>query len=69
MMGLESGSLSQLGLWFDDQKRITLVFDREVRAPGRIAFHPCDYTATCIFAQEVFFEQVVPELDHEPVWI
>ena len=69
MLGLKSGALSPLGLWFDGEKRITLVFDREIRREGRIAFHPCDYTATCIFPQEVFFAQVAPELGHDPVWI
>lgn len=69
MLGLESGALSPLGLWFDEDRRITLVFDREVRQEGRIAFHPCDYTVTCIFPQQVFFEQVLPSLAHETVWI
>ena len=45
MLGLESGSLSPLALWFDEGKRIALVFDKEVRKPGRIAFHPGDNTA------------------------
>lgn len=69
MLGLESGSLSPLGLWFDEEKRIQLVFDRAIRQPGRIAFHPCDNTATVIFRQDVFFDQVVPTLGHPPVWL
>lgn len=69
MLGLESGSLSPLGLWFDREKRIQLVFDRDIRQDGRIAFHPCDNTATVIFEQRVFFEQVVPTLDHPPIWL
>ena len=36
---------------------------------GRIAFHPCDNTATVVFAQEVFWTQVVPTLGHEPIWL
>lgn len=31
MLGLESGSLSPLGLWFDEEKRIHLVFDHDVK--------------------------------------
>ena len=69
MLGLESGSLSPLGLWFDREKRIQLVFDRDIRQDGRIAFHPCDNTATVIFEQRVFFEQVVPTLGHPPIWL
>ena len=69
MLGLESGSLSPLGLWFDREKRIQLVFDREIRREGRIAFHPCDNPATVIFQQDVFFGQVVPTLEHPPIWL
>ncbi|MGN0777578.1 MAG: prolyl-tRNA synthetase associated domain-containing protein [Aristaeellaceae bacterium] len=69
LLELESGSLSPLGLWFDREQRVQLVFDRAVRRAGRIAFHPCDNTATCVFEQEVFWTQVVPSLGREPVWI
>ncbi len=66
---LHSGSLSPLALWFDAEKRITLVLDWEIRRPGRIAFHPCDSTATVIFRQEDFFDRLLPTLGHEPVWL
>ena len=69
MLHLESGSLSPLGLWFDGEKRVQLVFDRAVRREGKIAFHPCDNTATCVFEQDVFWDQVVPALGHDPVWL
>jgi len=69
MLGLESGSLSPLALWFDGEKRVKLAIDRGVRKPGRIAFHPCDNTATVIFPQEVFWQRVIPALEHEPMWI
>lgn len=69
MLHLYSGSLSPLGLCFDEEKRIQLVFDRDVRKEGRIAFHPCDNTATVVFQQEVFWNIVVPKLQHEPIWI
>ena len=69
MLHLESGSLSPLGLWFDTEQRIRLAFDKDVRREGRIAFHPCDNTATVLFDQQVFFEQVVPALEHDPLFI
>lgn len=69
MLGLESGSLSPLGLWFDRDKHIQLAFDRAIRKDGRIAFHPCDNTATVIFTQDAFFKMVVPTLEHTPVWL
>ena len=69
LMETRSGSLSPLGLWFDREGRITLVFDRAVRREGKIAFHPCDNTATAVFEQTVFWEQVVPSLGHPPVYL
>ena len=69
MLHLQSGSLSPLGLWFDTENRIRLAFDKDVQRPGRIAFHPCDNTATVLFEQRVFWEEVVPALGHEVVFI
>ena len=69
MLRLEPGSLSPLGLWFDEEKRIKLAFDKDVQKDGRIAFHPCDNTATVLFEQRVFWEQVVPALGHEVMFI
>ena len=69
MLHLQSGSLSPLGLWFDGAQRIRLAFDKDVQREGRIAFHPCDNTATVLFDQQVFWEQVVPALEHEPIFI
>ena len=69
MLHLQPGSLSPLGLWFDTEQRIRLAFDKDVMRDGRIAFHPCDNTATVLFEQRVFWEQVVPNLAHETVFI
>ena len=69
LLETQSGSLSPLGLWFDREGRITLVFDHSVRQEGKIAFHPCDNTATVVFDQTVFWEQVVPSLGHAPVYL
>lgn len=69
MLHLESGSLSPLGLWFDGEQQIRLVFDKAVQQPGRIAFHPCDNSATVLFRQEEFWQRVVPALGHEPMFI
>ena len=69
MLRLEPGSLSPLGLGFDSEQRIRLVFDKDVQQEGRIAFHPCDNTATVLFDQRVFWKQVVPAWAHEPIII
>ena len=64
LLGLEKGAVSPLGLWFDREKQVQLLFERAVRRPGQIAFHPCDNTATVVFDQGVFWEQVVPSLSN-----
>ena len=69
MLRLEPGSLSPLGLWFDAEQHIRLAFDKDVQQEGRIAFHPCDNTATVLFDQQVFWEQVVPALGHDTIFI
>lgn len=69
MLQLTPGSLSPLGLWFDGDQRIRLAIDKDVQREGRIAFHPCDNTATVLFRQEDFWGQVVPALGHETIYI
>lgn len=69
MLHLKAGSLSPLGLWFDEGDAIQLALDREICRKERIAFHPCDNTATVIFAREVFLDQVLPSLRHPPLWL
>lgn len=64
LLGLEKGAVSPLGLWFDQERQVRLLFERAIRKPGKIAFHPCDNTATVVFEQEVFWQQVVPTLKH-----
>ena len=69
MLHLQSGSLSPLGLWFDEEHQIQLVFDRDVQREGRIAVHPCDNSATVLFQQADFWQQIVPALQHEALFI
>ena len=57
-----SGSVSPLGLYYDQEHRITLCYERAVRDTPRIAFHPCDNSATVVFTQSVFWERVIPLL-------
>ena len=67
LLSLESGSLSPLALWWDTEQRITLVLDRDIRSFSRLAFHPCDHTATVVFSRGDFFERLLPSLFHTPI--
>ena len=69
LLHLTSGSVSPLGLLFDDHHQITLCYEQAVLDTARIAFHPCDNSATVIFEQKVFWEKVLNSLDVTPVCI
>ncbi len=69
LLHLTSGSVSPLGLLFDHDHRITLCYERGVLDTERIAFHPCDNSATVIFDQQVFWEKVITCLQITPVCI
>ncbi|MEA4999136.1 MAG: YbaK/EbsC family protein [Candidatus Limiplasma sp.] len=69
LLHLAPGSVSPLGLYFDQEHRITLCYETAVCATSQIAFHPCDNTATLIFDQTVFWQQVIPLLGVQPVGI
>ena len=69
LLSLESGSLSPLALWWDTEQRISLVLDRDIRGFARLAFHPCDHTATVVFSGSDFFDRLLPSLAHPPIEI
>ncbi len=69
LLHLSSGSVSPLGLYFDQSHRIQLCYEAAVRDSMEIAFHPCDNAATVIFEQAVFWEQVLPLLGVQPIAI
>ena len=62
LLHLTSGSVSPLGLIFDPRHEISLCFENGILETPRIAFHPCDNSATVIFTQEVFWERVIPAM-------
>jgi Ala-tRNA(Pro) deacylase len=68
LLGLYSGSLSPLAKWFDTAQQVQLVLDRAICRDGRIAFHPCDNTATVTFDQSVFRQLVLPQLGSS-IWL
>ena len=69
MLGVESGSLSPMAVWFDRRKQMKLVFDGEVRRAGKIAFHPCDNTQTLVMDSKDFFDVFLPAVHHEPTFV
>ena len=66
---LSSGSVSVLGLYFDRAHSIGCVAENAVLETPRIAFHPCDNSATVIFSQEDFWQQLLPAMGVSPVFL
>jgi len=69
LLHLTSGSVSPLGLLFDPEHTITLCYEKAIKATRRIAFHPCDNSATLVFEQSIFWDQVIPSLQIQPISI
>lgn len=66
LLHLTSGSVSPFGLIYDHDHQIVLAAEAAVKATPRIAFHPCDNTATVVLAQDDFWHRVIPALGAEP---
>ena len=69
LLHLTSGSVSPLGLLFDHDHRIQLCYEQGVLDTAKIAFHPCDNSATVVFDQNVFWKNVVRCMQMEPICI
>lgn len=69
LLHLTSGSVSPLGLYYDKTHAIALAAEKAVLDTPRIAFHPCDNSATVIFTQQVFWQEVLPVLGVAPVML
>ena len=60
VLGLDRGEVTPLGILNDDEKRVEVIFDKEIRNYKRIGIHPNDNTAT-IFLSLADLERVIKE--------
>ncbi len=65
LLGVKSGSASLLGLMNDTEKKVQLVFDRELLDDTRFACHPCINSSTLAFDTSNIFEKILPALSRE----
>jgi len=63
------GAVSPLGLIFDTEKKVRLLVDRQLLEAERIAFHPCDNTATVAMRACDFFEKFLAAIGGEYVTV
>lgn len=69
LLGLQAGAVSPFGLLFDTTERVTLVADEGLRAFARLAFHPCDNTATVVLPADVFWQRFLPGIGRSVLWV
>lgn len=69
LLRVHPGSVSPMGLMFDDARRVELAVDAGLRNVDRIAFHPCDNTQTLAMSGADFFDRFLPAIGREPRWV
>jgi len=69
LLRVHPGSVSPLGLLFDNENRVRLLVDSGLREIEKIAFHPCDNTQTLVMKTVDFFEVFLPGAGHEPTFV
>lgn len=65
LLGVKSGSASLLGLMNDREKKVRLVFDKELLSEKLFACHPCRNTSSIAFSTEDMLEKLLPCLGRE----
>lgn len=65
LLRTKPGSVSPLGLLFDEECRVRLLIDRALLAEARLAFHPCDNTRTLAIATADLLGRFLPAVGHD----
>ena len=65
LLGVKSGSASLLGLMNDREKKVRLVFDKELLSEKLFACHPCKNTSSVAFSMEDMLNKLIPALGRE----
>lgn len=63
------GAVSPMGLLFDEECRVQLLVDGELRMMEKLAFHPCDNTQTLVMNSKDFFDRFLPAVRHTPIFV
>ena len=66
MLGVRPGSITPLGLVFDEAHQVHLLIDREVLALEEIGMHPLVNTASLAMKTEDLMKIYFPFTGHEP---
>lgn len=66
LLGVRPGSITPLGLVFDEAHQVNLLIDREVLALEEIGMHPLVNTASLAMKTEALMKVYFPFTGHEP---
>ena len=64
LLRAKPGSVSPLGLLFDEECQVRLLIDSALLAETELAFHPCDNTRTLVIATADLLERFLPAVGH-----
>ena len=67
-LGVRPGSISPLGLVFDENHEIHLIVDEDVAALPAFCVHPCRNTESLVISQEGF-QEYLKHTGHTPQYI
>ena len=69
LLRVHPGAVSPMGLMFDEEQQVRLIVDKGLLNVEKIAFHPCDNTATLAMETSDFFGKFLPGIGREPVFV
>jgi len=69
LLKVRPGSVSPLGLMFDQDNQVQLLIDSALIAEEKISFHPCDNTRTLAMQTRDFLEVFLPAVHHKPMLV
>ncbi len=68
-LDVSPGSASVLGLMNDREGAVRLLVDRDLLSQPYFGCHPCLNTSSLRLSTKALFEQVLPALGHEPLFV
>lgn len=68
-LDITPGSVSLLGLINDGERKVHLLFDRDLSDRESIGMHPCINTSSLRIGTADIFGKLLPALGYEPLWV
>lgn len=68
-LGVKPGAVSPLGLIFDRDREVTVLFDNELKCEDKFACHPCVNTASVVMRLSEMIDIIIPFTNHDIKWV